>query len=224
MARRFIVLAGSREAPYLAQHFRSINPTAIVRVAHGLVDLEVAIAASGPETRLISFLTDVIVPAGLINRLIPEPYNVHPGPPDYPGAHPVCFAIWDQAQRYGATAHVMTAQVDTGPIVLTEYFSVPPGIFRRDLGDLAFAASVQLFAALAAHCATSDAPMRRSGEHWRGRARTRREFEALLARRADLSPESAARLDRAWQDAAPGRARESAKKSQYTPAGFPANP
>jgi methionyl-tRNA formyltransferase len=77
------------------------------------------------ETTLVSFGTGVVVPKALIDSLGQRAYNVHAASPEFPGRDPHHFAIYQGAKRYGATLHVMTDQVDAGPIIAIEMSDVP---------------------------------------------------------------------------------------------------
>ncbi|MBR0801192.1 hypothetical protein JQ615_38150 [Bradyrhizobium jicamae] len=102
-------------------------------------------AAVNAETTLISFGTSVIVPADLLNRLAKPAYNLHAASPEFPGRDPHHFAIYRSAKTYGATLHLMTAQVDDGPIVAVETFPVNPGATPKSLLTEANRAAMRLF-------------------------------------------------------------------------------
>ena len=138
MPRRIILLTGPDEAPFLRELFLKLDPRLEVTAALDLEQLTAAVECCDGDARLIAFLTATIVPSALLSRLKLTPYNIHPGPPEYPGAHPECFAIWEQAQTFGVTAHEVTARVDAGPIVALCRFAMPPEpgschAFRTDL-------------------------------------------------------------------------------------------
>ena len=153
--------------------------------------------------RLLAFLTDVIVPADLLGTAGLTGYNIHPGPPEYPGSAPTSFAIWEEAERFGATAHVLAARVDEGPIVATRPFPMPPEPEERGLGDLAFAIAVELFGEIGRHCALSTGDLPPSGEVWTGVKRRRADLERLKATLPLLGAEDRARLMRACSDLRP---------------------
>ncbi|GAB4520465.1 MAG: hypothetical protein Tsb0010_04790 [Parvularculaceae bacterium] len=192
MGYNILLLTGATEAPHLTGYIRAQNPRLPVASAQTLSALEAHLARSGPRTRLISFLTDVIVPAAALAKLTVTPYNIHPGPPEYPGSKPEAFALYDGARAYGATAHEMTAKVDAGPIVHVERFAVDPRWSRLDLGDRAYAAAVDVFAHIGAFCAMNDAPMPRLPIRWGPRKTTNRMFRALC----ETPPKDAADLAR----------------------------
>ena len=86
-----------------------------------------------PGRRLIAFCAGIVVPADLLSDLSGPAYNFHPGSPEFPGSCSASFAIYAGAARFAATAHEMRAAVDSGPIVATSWFDVPPASKYVDL-------------------------------------------------------------------------------------------
>jgi methionyl-tRNA formyltransferase len=106
---------------------------------------------------LIAYGTGVIVPASGIDRYICA-YNFHGASYLYPGRDSHHWAAYEGATEFGATAHVMTALVDAGPIVGSSLKPVPPGSspsVYRAIGDLALA---ELFLDLAPRMALGTLP------------------------------------------------------------------
>lgn len=207
MGRSIITLSGRREAPFFEEFLLARNPRLKIFAAHDKEDLASAIDGTGAATRLIAFLTDVIVPARLLTRLNLTPYNIHPGPPEYPGSHPESFAIWEEAETFGVTAHEMRRRVDDGPIVAVGRFPMPPQPEREALSDLTYSKAIEVFAVVAAHCAESDDPMPQMSVRWSGVKRTRAQFQKLCGRECDVTGKEAARLKRACGDALANQSR-----------------
>ena len=46
------------------------------------------------SARLVSFCTGVIVPAAMLERFACGGYNIHPGPPTFPGRHPESWGVY----------------------------------------------------------------------------------------------------------------------------------
>lgn len=197
MPRRIILLTGPDEAPFLRELFLKLDPRLEVTAALDLEQLTAAVECCDGDARLIAFLTATIVPSALLSRLKLTPYNIHPGPPEYPGAHPECFAIWEQAQTFGVTAHEVTARVDAGPIVALCRFAMPPEPDRATLSELTYIRALDVIAAVARHCARSDGPMVPIDETWSPGKRTRKEFLALRRTAAETVPADLERLSRA---------------------------
>ncbi len=82
------------------------------------------------EAQVIAICTDVIIPADIIDNLERTPYNIHPGPPEYPGRYPSAWALYDKAKKFGTTLHIVDKKVDSGHIITAEYFPIPEGATR----------------------------------------------------------------------------------------------
>ncbi len=197
MRRRIIILKGRDEIPVLRQLLLDRNPDLDVAVVHGLADLTTTIDRCNGDTRLIAFMTATIVPQELLSRLKMTPYNIHPGPPEYPGSHPESFAIWQEARTYGVTAHEMTARVDAGPIVAVYRFPMPPMPEYMELAGLTLRSAIGVYAFVAAFCAATDDSLPRMEEQWACEKTTRKQFQALCQTLVPASSDEAARLTRA---------------------------
>lgn len=66
---------------------------------------------------LLSYQSAVIVPKDILTFFLDVAINFHGAPPSYPGRDPHHWATYDGAKTYGATAHWMWPQVDSGPII-----------------------------------------------------------------------------------------------------------
>ena len=51
-------------------------------------------------------------------------YKLPSGLTEFPGIGCFNFAIFNSAEKFGATAHIMEPKVDTGKIIDVEYFSI----------------------------------------------------------------------------------------------------
>jgi methionyl-tRNA formyltransferase len=186
MPQKIILLTGKREAPFLEQFIVERRSTIEVITATTKAEFQNVIQGDLMGTRLVSFCNRVIVPEEVLNRLNLESYNIHPGSKHYPGVCPEAFAIADGATNFGATAHVMTANVDDGPIVATKKISIPENIGRLDLAALAYNEAVQLFAEVAEFCIENDGQMLRTGDKWHGHTNRQAEYVALLKAHPEL--------------------------------------
>ena len=198
--RTIILLASKALTPALKdflQGFRERGPSLRVETPETLDALRAVVAQTRGRARVLSFLNGLIIPADILGALTLAPYNIHPGPPEYPGAHPESFAIWEGAGRYGVTAHEMAARVDEGRIVALSRFDAPPMADRKSLSELTMREAIKVFAVLAAHCAETDAPMPPMPERWSGVKRTRKDFRALCRSFAETLPADRDRLRRA---------------------------
>ena len=131
------------------------------------------------RARLIAYAAGVVVPARLLDQLGYGAYNFHPGPPTYPGWAPAHFALYTRAKQFGATAHVMVARVDEGPIVGALMFSIPKGACVASLEGMAYARLSYLFWSLAKPLAIRGEPLLELPLRWSGSKSTRRDYAAL---------------------------------------------
>ncbi len=180
MPSQLLILTAELEAAQLGAALRRAAPPDIEVMALSSRGQLADCAEHGLEAaRLISFCTGVIVPPAILDKLTLEPYNIHPGSPEYPGLYPEAFATYQEARRFAATAHIMAPEVDAGPIVKTDWFDVPQDWRRDQLAERAYRAALGLFFETALLCFASDAPLPRSGESWSGRRRTRVDYQAM---------------------------------------------
>lgn len=159
--QRFVILTGAREASHLETFVRTQAPQAAVTAVIDRDGLAQALASDNSSLRLIAFCTAVIVKPAQLAALNLTPYNIHPGPAEYPGVLPEYFACADGAAFYGATAHEIWPAIDAGPIVGQERFAIRPLMGVVDIALPAFQSSLRLFAQIVRHCARTEAPMPR---------------------------------------------------------------
>ena len=76
---------------------------------------------------IICFRSLYVLPKALLNKAKIAAINFHPAPPEYPGSGCINFALYDGAEDYGVTAHVMNELVDNGAILEVRRFPITPG-------------------------------------------------------------------------------------------------
>ncbi len=152
------------------------------------------------EARLLAFTTSVIVPESILAALGHGAYNFHPGPPQYPGWAPAHFALYDGARTFGATAHVMAARVDSGPIVGVESFIIPDKISVRGLEQIAYVRLAHLFWRMSRELARDPSPLQELEIAWCGIKSTRQMYRDMCELPAGISPVELARRIRAFHD------------------------
>ncbi|MCQ8185490.1 formyltransferase family protein [Parvularcula maris] len=196
--RRLIFLCGEAEGEAFQNHVEKLDAGLETVWCSSVASLDLVTRSGGHRTRLISFLTDVIVPDEIIQRLRPKPINIHPGPPEYPGAHGLTFAIFNGASHYGVTVHEMTAKVDDGPILMVDRFPLPGDAELVPYGNEVYARAVALADHVIHHCVRTEGPMPHArGEAWSKHHCTRRRLKALLTAQDYLTPSDQERLIRA---------------------------
>lgn len=154
-------------------------------------------ACSPPPQILVSFGTSTIVPETVLAQDGLIAVNVHAASPLYPGRDPHHFAVCDRVSEYGATLHVMTREVDAGPIIDVEMFTVDPAWTPFELlqraNETGFALLERLFQTLRA-TGRPPAPLNRA---WGAHRYTRKEFLALGRVACDMTADEVHRRLRA---------------------------
>jgi len=193
---RLITMTAPEFRPALGDLFARAAPAARVHFIDTLAELESALADPAPA-RVLSVGSSVIVPDRILKGLPFPAYNVHPGPPDYPGIFPSVFALYEGVATFGVTLHEMAARVDSGTIVSVEKFWVDPRWDRLHLDAHTFVVLMQVLERNASKLADIYTPLIASGDVWAERRRTRADFDALCRLPPDFTPEEFARRLRA---------------------------
>lgn len=181
-----ILLTGDAERAPLTALLREHNPELTILTPLSKPELKAIPAETLARARLIGFLTPIVVPETVLRGLGYGAYNVHPGPPNYPGWLPSHFAVYDGAPFFGATAHEMAAMVDAGPIIGVELFVVTPGTGVEELEKLAFMQCARLIWRFAAALARDPAPLPALPVQWSGRRSTKAMVRAACDIPADI--------------------------------------
>lgn len=196
--KRLIFLSGEAEGEAFRRHVEGLAPGLETVWCGSIAALDFATRGGGHRTRLITFLSDKIVPEKILARLRPQPINIHPGPPEYPGAHGLAFAIFNGAREYGVTVHEMTGKVDAGPILMVDRFPLPEDAELVSFGNEVYARAVAMADQVLQHCVRTDGPMpHASRESWSSNHCTNKRLKALLTAEPYLTPQDRARLRRA---------------------------
>jgi methionyl-tRNA formyltransferase len=188
-----ILLTGAVEQTALASLLRAHNAQLTVRPAATAEDLAALDAAILRRSRLVAFATPVVVLSDILGGLGYGAYNFHPGPPHYPGWAPAHFALYEQAGEFGATVHVMTERVDSGPIVEAALFPIPADINVLGLEGLAYAHLARLFWRFSKALATESEPLLEQPLQWGPKKNSRRAYQAICQIPLDITKED---LDR----------------------------
>ena len=149
---------------------------------------------------VLSFLNGYIVKPALLEACGGRAFNVHPGPPEYPGRDPWHFAYYDGFSRAGATLHRMTARVDEGEILDVIERDHDPSLSVADYADLCrrLAASLLVRNLAAILAGTIE---RRCQRTWRAEAkRSRRDFVTMCQVDPTMSPDELVRRLRSFHD------------------------
>ncbi|MGQ9368589.1 formyltransferase family protein [Azospirillum sp. ST 5-10] len=202
MVPKIVVLTEPRYTVVLLALIEHIDPRATVRFLTSAADLRAWFAAEPPApsqpVRLIAFFTDVVVPPEVLDGIGGPAYNFHPGPPSYPGRYPLAMALYDGARRFGATLHVMTPRVDSGPIVGVVEFDVQEGADLDWLNARTYKAALRLFQHFGPALVRSPAPLPTLERAWSDRRSTARTRERLCEIPPDIAADELERRLRAF--------------------------
>ncbi len=152
---------------------------------------------------IISYLSRWVVPQSLLERAALAAINFHPATPDYPGIGCNNFALYDNAEEYGATCHHMAAKVDTGGIIKVARFPVFPSDTVASILERTYAYQLTLFYEILSGIFKRE-PLPVSAEKWTRKPYTRKEFNELMTITPDMDEEEIVRRIRAtsfgeWQ-------------------------
>ncbi|WP_194461281.1 formyltransferase family protein [Bradyrhizobium sp. CCBAU 53421] len=201
MMKTIILLTGVASQQFaLTELLKAHNPALSFRCAVTAEDLAAIEPEVLREARLLAFTTSVIVPESILAALGHGAYNFHPGPPQYPGWAPAHFAFYDGARTFGATAHVMAARVDSGPIVGVEPFIIPDKISVRGLEQIAYVRLAHLFWRMSRDLARDPSPLQELEIAWCGIKSTRQMYREMCELPAGISAGELARRIRAFHD------------------------
>ncbi|MFK7886949.1 MAG: formyltransferase family protein [Gammaproteobacteria bacterium] len=134
---------------------------------------------------IFCFRSLFILPQALLVRAKIAAINFHPAPPEYPGSGCVNFALYDECDTYGVTAHLMNEKIDNGRILDCRRFDVAPTDTLSDVLARTHAAltaqCLDVVAAIAAQGGDFVARQLNASAHltWRGDARRMSELKAL---------------------------------------------
>jgi methionyl-tRNA formyltransferase len=189
-----LLLTGPTEqaalAPVLTRHNKALAIKPITTVA----ELRAVDQSLLRRSRLIAFVTTVIVPSDILRVIGHGAFNFHPGPPDYPGWAPAHFALYAQAREFGVTFHAMKDLVDSGPILDVDLFPVMLDMPILELEELAYARLAQMFWRWAGALANQAAPLSpRCPMQWTGKKNSQRSYQALCRIPLDITKDD---LDR----------------------------
>ncbi|SDE71262.1 formyltransferase family protein [Rhodospira trueperi] len=180
-----LLLTPSEDQVEAAAPLRAARPDAAIVPVCDLAALRAAVQAR-PGARLVSVCSPVIVPADVLAGLSGPAYNLHPGPPDYPGLFPAVFALYDGATSFGVTLHEMAPEVDSGAIVAANTVDIALDMGRLALEALSWRLALHLLEGMAPALTDLSRPLPVLDLSWSGPARRRADFEALCRLPADV--------------------------------------
>jgi len=198
MVEGLALLTEAAEQVALSQILRSFRPDLTIWPVSGIEELRSIDASALRNARLVTFASGIIVPADLLARFGHGAYNFHPGPPNYPGWAPAHFALYDRAEAFGVTFHVMAERVDSGAILDAVSFPIPSASTLMRLGELTYVHLLQLFEVWAEPLACEPSLTPRCVLSWSGRTNTRRSYRQACDIPLDISRDELWRRMRAF--------------------------
>lgn len=142
---------------------------------------------------IFCFRSLFILPKYVINRAKIAAVNFHPAPVEYPGSGCLNFALYDNASRYGVTAHVMNEKVDNGAILRCDRFPILPSDSVDNLLERTHIKLLNLFIDIATDLILGGRKsfdkmlLASSNENWRGEAFKMKQLEKLRVVPLDVS-------------------------------------
>lgn len=182
-----ILLTGQIERAALPPALLGHNPAVKVLTVDSAEQLFALSSDVLRRSRLIAFVTPVIVPKSILERIGYGAINFHPGPPSYPGWAPAHFALYDQADEFGATVHIMVEKVDAGPIVDLALFPIPADTSVFGLEGMAYARLAFLFWRMARELACYPTLPEALPVEWGKRKYSRRNYLSMCEIPLDIS-------------------------------------
>lgn len=189
-----LLLTGSAEQSLLASALRGHNLKLRILPVVTADQLHAISAGDLHRARLVAFVSDVIVPPGILSLVRYGGFNFHPGSPEYPGWAPAHFALYERAERFGATFHAMAERVDAGPILDVDHFPIAPCTTVLELEEMTYARLARMFwrwAEVLANQAENLEP--RTTMRWREKKNSRRTYESLCNIPLDISKDDLTR-------------------------------
>lgn len=148
----------------------------------------------GPRI-LISFLSPWIIPKSVLEKT-EIAINFHPASRDYPGIGCYNFALYEQAQEYGAVCHFMAEKVDAGPIIEERRFPVFAADTVESLKLRTMVTMLDMYHGVISGLACGKIPAPCKAQ-WSRRPFTRRELNALTVVAPDMPADEVQRRVRA---------------------------
>jgi methionyl-tRNA formyltransferase len=151
---------------------------------------------------ILCFRSLFVLPQALLDRARIAAINFHPAPPEYPGSGCINFALFEEADSYGVTAHVMNDKVDNGAILECNRFPILPSDGVDTLLQRTHLKLLNLFFDVVSDLllgkrSVQDMASASASEQWRGVARRMKDFEPLKQVPLDVAEDHLKRIIRA---------------------------
>jgi methionyl-tRNA formyltransferase len=149
------------------------------------------------NSRIISFLSNQIVPAEILNHLGFGGVNFHPGTPNFPGWQAWQFALYEGVSEYGITVHWMEEKVDSGKIIAVKNFTISHVRSEQELGQLCINKALN-FLNLLKGTLLRDEINTSSNLKWTGTKTTKADYKRKCELSRDVSQEELTKIIRSF--------------------------
>jgi hypothetical protein len=136
---------------------------------------------------LLSFKADFIIPDDMLERVSETALNFHPSLPDYRGIGGYRYAIDEGRLEFGATCHMITPELDAGPIIEVSRFPIHAGETEAQLMERTAKVALNQFMRVASELHEGYTPTIDVSESWGERLYTRAALEAYRARTLEMT-------------------------------------
>lgn len=136
---------------------------------------------------LLSFKADFIIPNDMLERVSETALNFHPSLPDYRGIGGYRYAIDDGRAQFGATCHMITPELDAGPIVEVARFPMHAGESEAQLMEQTAKVALDQFMRMASALHEGRTPFIDESESWGERLYTRAGLESYRRRTLEMA-------------------------------------
>ncbi len=129
----------------LGTDFKSVNELALIYGIRVFKNVNELLDTTSVDF-ILSVQFDKILKQSQIDKAKNLAINVHIAPlPEYRGCNQFSFAIADGVNEFGTTIHKLEKGIDSGDIIFESRFAIPENCFVKELYNLAFNETVELF-------------------------------------------------------------------------------
>lgn len=147
---------------------------------------------------LISYMSPWIIKKDTLDKIDKWAINFHPGPPKYPGIGCTNFAIYNQENEFGVTAHIMEEKVDSGQILNVKKFPLMQNDSVYDLTQRCYFYIHTQFIEIMLYIFKNNS-IPKCNEEWTRKPYTRKELNDLCRIDVNMTKKEIARRIRATQ-------------------------
>ncbi|GIW21796.1 MAG: hypothetical protein KatS3mg068_0803 [Candidatus Sericytochromatia bacterium] len=188
----------AKERPYLIDFINLLSKkTDNIELYIGKVGEEIPKKAFENECDILfSYSSPWIIPSSILELTKTYNINFHPGSPEYPGSGCFSFALYNNENTFGVTAHLMNTKVDTGKIIKVRRFPIYPEDTVKSLIDRTYFNMILLAEEILNELFETN-KLEFSNETWKRKPYTRKDLESLYCiKSTNISKEELQRIIR----------------------------